>query len=401
MAKGYDSSLVVWKTDGWFDTGTSSPFCPLLISEGLNRTHIRTERNSMVRDSRAMLPDSMVFEESKPEGFIEFTPRLDDLTPVLMSHFQMYTQTDTGSSYINTFVPSRTQPVFTTSDTYGSGNYGDEPGDAYSLDIWKKQRDPYAELDYISSNRETTQQFKRGICNTLDFSMAPNDDLKVKADFKFKEWDTAIIEDNPGDAGYGDYSTGSITDWRHGTWAVDMEIFDSDEPDGAPFGLSGINISCSNNLTERKIVGADSRQTFIFGDYTVKGDFSTEYFSETYQEMFGNTNGNSYFSITGTMFHSDTEYMVISMPHCIVKPHEYNLKKPTEFIDFTIPFEAYENNGTAPITVTMHTVSQGLNLGFTFYDAGTVARTISQYDFLDAGTVARTLSEYDYIDRDI
>ena len=57
MAKGYDSSLVIWETDGWFDTGTSDPYCPILNSEGLSRTHIVTERNSMARSTRAMLPD--------------------------------------------------------------------------------------------------------------------------------------------------------------------------------------------------------------------------------------------------------------------------------------------------------------------------------------------------------
>lgn len=390
MAKGYDSSLVIWSTDGWFDTGTSNPYCPLLNAEGLSRTHIVSERNSMVRSTRAMLPDSVVFEESKPEGFIEVTPRMENLAPIMMSHFQMTNQTFTGSSYIDTYVPSKFNPVFTQNDVYGSGVYGDPAGDAYSVDIWKKQADP------INAGEDTVQMFQRGICNTLDFSMQTNEDFKVKADFKFKTWGTKNVTENPGDSGYGSYTTGSITDWSHGTWAVDITNFNPTYPDGIPTGMSGISITCSNNITERKILGAESRQTFNFGDYTVKGEFTTEYALEDYQNM-----GDTSFSIEGTIYHSDTEYMVISMPYCLVKPHEYNLKKPDELIEFSIPFEAYENNGTAPIQVTVHTDVQGLDLDFTFYDAAFGARTLSQYDFADAGSAVRTLSEYDLADRDI
>ncbi len=390
MAKGYDSSLVIWETDGWFDTGTSDPYCPLLNSEGLKRTHMVNDRNSMVRNTRAMLPDSVVFEESKPEGFVEIIPRMENLAPIMMSHFQMTSQVSTGSSYIDTYVPSMKSPQFSTSDAYGSGVYGDEPGDAYSVDIWKKQADP------IHAGEDTVQMFQRGICNNLDFSMQANEDFTVKADFKFKTWGTKNVTSNPGDTDYGSYTTGSITDWSHGTWAVDISNFNPTYPDGIPMGMSGIKVSCSNNLTERKILGASSRPTFNFGDYTVKGNFTTEYALEDYQSMEGTS-----FSIEGTIYHTDTEYMVISMPHCMVKPHEYNLKKPTEIIEFSIPFQAYENNGTAPITVTVHTDVQGLDLDFTFYDAGSTTRTLAQYDFANAGSTTRTLSEYDFADRDV
>ena len=386
MAKGFDSFITIWENDGWFDNGTSDPFIPIVESESLKRNRMLKERNSMVRNTRAQLTDSVVIEESKAEGGLEIVPRMTDLSAILFSHFQMKKQTDTGSSYLDVFTPSKHHPTYSGNDNYGDGTYGEGPPDVYSVDIWKKIAD--------NTGEKTTQMFKRGLCDTLTFSMSQNDDFVVGADFKFKDWSMAVYNDSPGGTNAGTYTSGTITDWRHGTWAVSTNsgthyIDSSLEP------FSSLTVDCSNNLTEKKTMGAGTRNTFNFGNYTVKGELTVEYETENWQEL-----GTETFSLVGTVYHTDTEYLTISMPHCIVKNHEHAVKKPEEFIEYSIPFEAYEKNGTAPITVNLHTPTQGLDTDFLFWDAGSTTRTLAQYDFGDAGSTTRTLSQYDFADRD-
>jgi hypothetical protein len=390
MAKGYEASLTVWENDGWFDTGTSDPFLPLLEGEGLVRQHMIVERNSMVRNTRSMLATSMYREESKPQGYIEFVPRLENCSAIFMSHFQMSEQVDTGSSFIDTFVPSKTHPRFTGGDTYGDGTYGAVSGDVYSIDIIKKFP------DHASFPGVNAHHFKRGLCDELSFSMAANEDFKIKADFKFKDWEALENHPDPGAVGEGTYSSGTITDWSHGSWYI--EAAEVGEP-STESGLSSISISCRNNLTEKKTPGSGTRQIFAYGDYTVKGEFSCEFINDDWQDL---TVGGfqSYFPIHGTIWHNDTDYMIIEMPYCKVKNVEHSLVKPDQLFQNTIPFEAYENDGTAPIKITLHTTKDALP-ELLLWDAGFGARTLSQYDFGDAGSTTRTLSEYDFADRDI
>lgn len=384
MAKGFEASLTVWENDGWFDTGTCDPFLPLLESEGLIRQQIFVERNSMVRNTRSTLPDSLILEESKPQGHIEFVPRLENCPAIFMSHFQMVEQVDTGSSFIDTFVPSKSSPKFTGGDTYGDGTYGAVSGDVYSIDIIKKFPDYLFGLN--------AQHFRRGICDELSFSMSSNEDFKIKADFKFKDWRAKSNSPNPGEVGAGTYTTGSITDGGHGTWGLSGAGIGSLT---TASGFSSMNIVCRNNLTEKKSPGSGTRQTFSFGDYTVKGDFTSEFITDDWQNQ-----QKSSFAINGTIWHSDTEYMIVSMPYCLLKNVEVPLVKPDSLFEVTLPFEAYENDGTAPIKVTVHTTTDVLP-DLNIWDAGFGARTLSQYDFADAGSTTRTLSEYELADRDV
>lgn len=387
MAKGYESSITLWENDGWFDNGTSGPLIPLIDSESLKRGLVTSERNTMARNTRAILEDSLVIEEDKPEGAITIIPRLTDIVPVLYSHFQMKESSFTGSSYLTDFVPSKHAPEFSDNGIYGNGTYGDPSGDAYSLDIWKKQAD-------TQSGWRNTQQFKRGICNKLTFSQSAGDDFKIGADFKFKTYGSYRDTLNPTEPNAGSYSTGSITDWSHGTWSIASPSVSSAHFEG---GLSEVSIECSNNLTEKKTLGAEQRQTFNFGDYTVKGQFTAEWLSDIYQEMVGY---GYEFSIIGTIYHSDIEQMIIEIPNCRVKPHENPVAKPNEFIEVTVPFEAYESDGTAPIKVTTNVTNDVIDVEYDFWDAAFGARTLAEYDFADAGSTSRVLGDYDFADRD-
>lgn len=386
MAKGYDSHLTLYENDGWFDTGTLNPIVPVIESEGLKVGLIKNERTSMVRNTRAQLEESIVNDfEYKPEGFIEIVPRLNTLPTIFMSHFQIVNEVDTGSSYLNTYVPLKYQPQQVGNDFYGTGVYGDRVEDVYSIDIKK---------NIVGDNNTglNTQHYRRGICSKLGFSMQPNDDFKVKADYKFKSVDIIDSSSVFGDADIGSYAGGEITDWSNGTWSVS---FDSG---GTIFSeVSGMEIECDNNILEKKSVGALSRQIFSYGNYTVKGGFSLEYADDNWFS----TRQDDPFSITGTIYHSGTEYLSIEMPRCFIKPFEKQMVKPDEFLDAGVNFEAYEYNGTSPITVTLNTITDLPSLDTILWDAAFGARTLSEYDFADAGSTSRTLSEYDFADRDV
>ncbi len=392
MAKGFNSFITIYENDGWYDSGTSNPIVPILEAEGLNQNRITVERNSMVRNTRAQIEDSLITgdgsgtTEYKPEGFIEVVPRIETITSVLMSHFQVVDEVSTGSSFINTYVPAKTSPEFNGLDIYGTGAYGAPVLDAFSIDIKKRVT--------LTTGSVNIQHYKRGLCDKLTFKSFTNEDFKVRADYKFKDVSVDNLTSVFGDADLGSYSSGAISDWSHGTWSfvsgsgttITDQISD----------ISSIEIECSNNITENKTLGNNIRQTFNFGNYTVKGRFKTEYL---YDGFFVDEADN--FSITGTFFHSDTEFLTISLPRCFVKPFSQALGKPDSFTEADVEFEAYEFNGTSPITVTTHVTASSPDVDVTFWDAEFGARTLSEFDFGDAGFGARTLSEFDFADRDI
>ena len=394
MAKGYESSITLWENNGWWGTEVSDPIVPLVNSEGLSRTLILQERNTMVRSTRSILEDSLVWSESKPEGNLSITPRLEDALPMLYSHFQMRDPYASGSTYEETFIPSKYPPIYDSVE-YGTGTYGSPSGAVYSIDVWRKIAD--ADPDHGYESQWNTEKFSRGICNKLTFSMNANEDFELAGEFKFKDYAGTSWGSNPGDSGAGDYSLGSISDWSHGTWSIENN--DISDSDVIPGGLSSISIECSNNITEKKTLGASSRQVFDFGNYTVKGQFTTEWISDYFQEDLEDFSGPYFLSIAGTVYHSDTEYMTISMPRVRIKPFENKLGKPQEFAEVEIPFEAYEYQGTSPITVIVNSESQIVEPKFTNWDAEYGARTIGLYDLADAGSTSRVLIDYDFADR--
>ena len=88
---------------------------------------------------------------------------------------------------------------------------------------------------------------------------------------------------------------------------------------------------------------------------------------------------------------------MFDIPYC--ERRNFDVGIGNRNIDATIPFKAFENDGTHPIKIT---VSGGDVIPFeqVMYDAGYGARTIADYELLDAGYGVRTIADYELIDRD-
>ena len=386
MAKGYESQIIIYENDGWSGSQITltDSYSPVLFSDELDAGLVTNERTSTVRNTRAHLESSFVNDdEYKPEGALGINPKLDTLPPVFRSHFQVVDYTETGSSFIHTFVPAKTPPLFSEGTLYGTGAYGVSVADVYCLDIKRKT------LDSIGSS-PNIQKFNRGICDELTIKDSAGEDVTIKADFKFKDFETLTTTASFGDSELKGYTDGGFCDWSHGTWSFStpggtniLDVIDD---------ISEMQIVCSNNLVEKKSPGSNKRNSFSFGNYTVKGQFTTEY---KYDEWYANQ--SEPFSIAGTIWRSNVDYMTVSIPRCFLKPFNKKLNNADSFIDAEVGFEAYEYDGTAPISVTLHVEER---FRTTFWDAGFGARTLSEYDFADAGSTTRILADYNKADRD-
>lgn len=391
MAKGYESHLTIYKNDGWYGTGTSNPFVPTIESESIQAGRVKIERNSMIRTSRAHLPESVVNTgEYKPEGDLEILPIFQDMHGVFMSHFQIRNFLETGSSYIGTYVPLMYPPAYSGQNIFGEGTYGAVANDVYSIDI-KRSFIPDS-----ATGQYNVQHFQRGVCNTLTFKNASNDELKIKAGYKFKGVQFLNGTTFFGGTDIGSYTSGTFTDWRHGTWSFKMI---SGGGTTSYDNITSVEVNCSNNLLEKKTIGYLNRQFFSFGNYTVKGNIALEYVNDRFFDDWQDE--GVYAQITGNFYQSDTNYLTLTMPYCLLKPFEKNLNNAQEFVDANVSFEAYEYGGASPITVVLHSGTQLAFDTVTYWDAAYGARTLAEYDFADAGYGARVLGEYDFADRDL
>jgi hypothetical protein len=378
----YEGFIGIFHDADWDGTSHSNPQLLYADSENLTAGKDIKQKPFQVSNGRVKGTGALVSGPIKPEGDLTYQFRSDDCVRVLMSHFQMGVESSTGSSdgtgpFQYGFYPTRKTPSYTANTGYGEGSYGEQPGYVYSVSVLKKLTDTSS---YGGTN---SYFFKHGICDKLRVSLSAGRDSKLNPSFKFRDLDygTAVARGL-----VGSYSQAKA----FGGWTATALV------GGQSLEIEGLDFVSDNGVEEKSRLGRMNPDSFTFGEYSLKGAIKLDLPKDA-MKFVGSMFTLQPFSILATLYQGTSNQLVLDIPHCKYLPFDFKL---AESVEGVIPFQAYSVNGQYPIRVTVNTdfLFEGFDL---LMDATFGTRTVADHEDMDAGTEARTLSEYEILDRDV
>lgn len=355
MSKGFDGWIaLVPETKGWGSSVYAKGNFLHVDSEALHINKEFKERPEKIVFGRSLKPSSRVSGQQNPGGELTFQPRSDDCLPALAAHFQNYTATSLGGTASGTvqytFTPAKTEPNWLGS-AFGTGVYGADPGDMFTVGVVKKI---FNTTQYGGTNGF---KYSSGIVDSLEMTMAPNDDLKFKLGMKFYSVDAGTklgtLLDPPLGTTMANYSTKtSFMSWT-GTLTVA----------GEALGITGMTTMLANNSEVKNVIGRLNPIRFPQGRYGVEGSFEVD-LPKDGLKWIGSMLANSPFALTGTFYNSDFDQVAFSIPNARYKTMELDLKGGAAETVFSIPFVGYESEdgSESPITVVVTTTGWGTSL---------------------------------------
>jgi hypothetical protein len=338
--QGHEGFIAIYQDGDW--SGTNHLFPQLLYADSETFTVGKDikQKPFQVSNSRVKGTGALVSGPVKPEGGINFQFRSDDCLKVLMSHFQMGTVQDTGTSsgpstYQYGFYPVRKTPGFGSSNNgHGEGSYGAEPGYVYSVSFLKK-------LQETSQYGGTNSLFyKHGICDKLKVSLSAERDARFSANYKFRDLDygTAVARGL-----VGSYSPlPSFMGWS-ATALIGGQSLD----------VTGLEFESNNGVEEKTRLGRLNPESFSFGEYSLKGAFKLDLPKDA-MRFVGSMFTLKPFPIIATLYNGTSDQVVFDIPHCKYMPFDFNNSGGSEDVSGVIPFQAFAN-GSYPIKVTVNT----------------------------------------------
>jgi hypothetical protein len=354
VAKGFEGWIaVVPETNGWGSTAFTVGNYLNADSESLQIGKEFIERPEKITYGRALKASSRISSLQKPGGAVTYQPRSDDVIPVLMAHYQMYTGTWVGGaaattlgSVLYTFVPAKNEPDWVGS-TWGTGTYGAASGDMFTVGVIKKF------FNTTDNGGTNAMWYKSGIVDQLQFTLTAGQDAKFTPTFKFYTVDagTALpASRDPNNSTFGSYSTKqSFISWN-GTLAFA----------GGALDITSITINSQNNSEDRQVVGKLNPTKYPFGRFLVSGSIDLDLPKDGLKYV-GSMLANGSFTLTGSLYNSALDNIVFNIPNCKYNPFDINFSNGQSETTFSIPFTAYESEdgGTAPIIWQVNTVGYG------------------------------------------
>lgn len=285
-----------------------------------------TERDQKLLGIRESLPDSVSVDRFYPRGGFKYQPRVDDILPLLMAHFQNVVKSGTGTY---TFTPKATSPDWTT----GGSNVGTN---VYSVNV-----DLYLGPFSTSGNG---RRFTSGIVDKLVFSVKYGGDLELTPSFKFLagsnySYPTTFI----GPSVYGSFSSfARLVDYQ-ATVAVA----------GQSYNVESWTGNFSNNTSDRSNLGNRDYVKFPFsGRWIADGQIDFEVASDISTFEAGGTA-----NLSIDIFAGANNELKIAQPNIYYKAANVNISSGDSPIMVTKGFRAYPPAGTTgPSTqVTVYT----------------------------------------------
>lgn len=386
--KGHEGFIAIFSDSDWDGTSHSFPQMLFADSEEFSVGKEIKQKPFQVSNFRVKGTGALVSGPVKPQGAITYQFRSDDCVKVFMSHFQMGTLFETGSSEGGTFhygfYPSRKSPSYNANTGYGEGSYGAEPAYAYSVSFLKK----YMET---SQNGGTNSIFfKHGVCDKLKVALSSERDARLTGEFKFRDLDYGTaVPHLPGTTQIGSYSTKqSFTGWSATALVGGQSLY-----------LTDLTFESSNGLEEKSRTGRLNPESFLFGEYTLKGLFNLDLPKDALKYV-GSMFALRDFSIVATLYNGTADQVVFDVPNCKYLSFDWNNRGGQEDVSSSIPFQAFSVGNIYPIRVSVRTdyEFEGLDL---IMDAADGARTVADHEDMDAETGARVLADYEILDRDV
>jgi len=322
---GKQRLIVHESANGWRGVGSTLPQYVSLVSDNLDYgVNYRTNEN-LIKDTRMTGTQAIILDDQKPEGEIKTIATPNSIDHIFRSHYQKVVATPSvkfGDKY--QYTPEKGRLSWDGGVTYGSGVYSASAGDVYGIGI---------ERIY---DHDQVIAFNNGVCDELSMNVSAGGVLNVGAKYKFKTagtLGTAVPWNGLYQDEYPAYSS------FVGTFLIaDVAV-----------PIERLSIVSKNNMIEKMIIGQNTRDSFTMGDFTVEGDFSLD-FPDDGLEYLTSALQKSAGKIVGTFHNSEYNYLTIDIPNIVYKTNDIKLNSVK---NASIAFEAFSNNGTSPITVTL------------------------------------------------
>lgn len=345
----WESLIRIAPSNGWGSVGTIARQGMYLYadSENLDFGAVVTENDKKLTGMRESAVETFGVDRWEPKGGIVFQPRVDDILPILMAHFQNVVKSGVGT-YTFFRNPNPVQYV-TSGNDYCVGTVIGSMGTAgtgrsvYSVDI-----DLFFGNSFINTavgSQCNGIRYNNAIVDKLTLGMKYGEDVLCTPEFKIYNGDYFAYPSDfnsvPGK--YGSFSQNTRLVDYHGTVVIAGESFSIDSWQG----------NFNNNTSDKKSLGYAGISAFpMAGRYTVDGSFDMELqrdLAVLAEGLFGSLNVN--------IFASASNRIQIVSPNIAYRAFNIQLSGGQDVIELSRPYRAYPPSGTTgPSTqVTVYT----------------------------------------------
>jgi hypothetical protein len=346
MASGWESLIRVTPCNGWQSPGTLGRRGLFLFvdSESLDYGAQFKEYDQKLLGVREVPSTTFSITQYQPKGPITFQPRVDDILPILMSHFQNCVKSGTGT-YIFSRLPISPDFGSTGAGVFSVGYNGTIAGtgtNAYGINL---------DLIFANSLSVGTKangiRFTSGFADSLTFSQKYNEALQVTCDFKFNEGSLYA------------YPTTFLPLTAYGSMSESNQFVDylaTVALTGRTWEIDSYEGKFVNNSGDKTKLGKRGFVRFPFGRYVADGSFDLEL-----QDDLAVTAAGQSGSLTANFYIGTDCRITVDYNNIIYRPTTPNVNGP-DMIKFSQPFRAYPPSGTTGPSAIV-TVCCGTNFG--------------------------------------
>lgn len=299
------------------------------------------ERDNKIIGGRESSGSTYSVDSFQPTCEITWQPRVDDILPFMLAHFQIGTSL-AGGTYQFWRVDRNLQFV-----SNGS-NWGTHPY-SINVDVY------YGNSINVGGTGANGYRFFNGIVDKLTFSGKYGEDFKCTAMLKFLTGSRFTFPAGIGTApsGMGSYSDFvTLTDWM-GTTNITSE---------GNLQIDNLELSFDNKLAERSKLGQRGYNRFpLAAHWMAEGNIGMEFDRDLNEIAEGTAQVGTFQIRTGT-----TE-IAFQYHNFVFRPSNPELSDGQSLVDITVPFRAYPSkSGGTSCSVYVYTGSTYGSLLFNF-----------------------------------
>jgi len=283
MAQGFDGNAALKEQyKGWGDTSVMNEGVGIkeMDSTDVDIGFVQNRREGKVRGQRTLNLDLVTNDFANPSGGFQHQPRVMELLPLFMSHYQMFEGVGTGNASGTVGGTWRFAPANRTPDATGT-NWG-----TFSSDTdWggagnsnsNNCRDFYPltlEVGYGTiegANAVTQLIFKDGYVDSQEWTQSFDGDLMISHSLLFKGTQANSTFMNGG-ANFGSNTT--PTTLRFAAWNATLSI---DGTANTTLDIEDWNLTTVNKGEGRGRIGAYGFGRYSFSDFEVSGGMRSEF----------------------------------------------------------------------------------------------------------------------------
>lgn len=367
MAEGYEGNIAIFEQyEGWGSTANFlAPGIKVLEPDSMSPDIgiVQNRRGNKLRGHRNVPPGAVTNDFANPVGDFTFQPRLLDLLPIAMSHFQCIevvnktTNPAVGGTTIDgTF---RFAHANRTPDSVGShwGTFSSTSGVGGAHTLFSVEaKDIYPlmiQFGYgtmINGAGESVFRYRDGYAESISFEQAFDGDLMITPTVNFKGI-PPIGQVGVGWGSNANFATCAVSEALrfsgfHGTITLDGTS-------NASLDIENFTLSLNNAGNGRGRLGQYGFGRFTFQDSEQTGGVSLEFkHHKLYDKVLlaGTFDVTMKWAVSG-----EDDWLQVQMPNCKFRPVTPSNTGGDSSIDIDYEFEAFESNGTPAVILSGYT----------------------------------------------